>query len=313
MPRMFPNGADVEKDSMRTMVLAFWIFLWRKKRPYKSMCLMVFKGICSPINAQIFGWLLGEVHDRGRHGHLVIYCFLLLAINMMYNRAEYVYELDVPLSSVRYELTYRLQRQFLGMKGDTARCWPAGRCAAMLSYDVRKVVNLNWESIFEIARSSTTLIMCTIIMLHNTCNWPTERFACITIFTSLFVGSFLATILRQPKCLDLALRKRDWQLGWMAISRTQIREQREGKERDLDEAAQEVSDAAMVFRRRAFHYYFARLVSALAPAEMAFFAEAMVSSGGAAPGAEFCTTLSFAINLDFSVCWICLLPVNRYG
>jgi len=59
-----------------------------------------------------------------------------------------------------------------------------------------------------------------------------------------------------------------------------------------DQAAQEMSDAAMVFRKRAFHYYFIRLVAGLANTEMAFLAEATVAfvaglsaiQGGASTG-----------------------------
>merc|ERR1711957_316619 len=45
----------------------------------------------------------------------------------------------------------------------------------------------------------------------------------------------------------------------------------------VDTLAQDLSCAAMVFRKRAFHYYFIRLVASLACAEMAFFAEAVVA------------------------------------
>merc|ERR1740121_1687345 len=136
------------------------------------------------------------------------------------------------------------------MQGDLAQQWPAGRCFAMLSYDVVQAVNLNWESIFALVKCTTSLIMCTIIMIHNTgFGNPRVRGACMIIFVSLFVGTILVTWFREANCLDLANRKRDWQLAWMAISTMQVRQTREGIRFNRDEAAQEVSDAAMVFRK----------------------------------------------------------------
>lgn len=276
-PRVFPNGHE-DLDNMWGTVLAFWAFLWKKKRPYKCICLMVLEGVCIPMLAQILGWLLGEVNSNGSAHNLLKYCIMLFGVNLVYNRAEYIYEVDVPGASVRYELTYRLHKQFLGMQGDLAQQWPAGRCSAMLSYDVVQAVNLNWESIFALVKCTTSLIMCTIIMIHNTgVGNPRVRGACIIIFVSLFVGTILVTWFREANCLDLANRKRDWQLAWMAISTMQVRQTREGIRFNRDEAAQEVSDAAMVFRKRAFHYFFIRLVATLAPAQMSFFAEAVVA------------------------------------
>lgn len=199
------------------------------------------------MSAQVFGWLLGEMNNRGDTYALFIYSGLLLLLNLFYNRVEYIYEVDVPGASVRYELTYRLHKQFLAMEGELAKQWPPGRCSAMLSYDVVQAVNLNWESIFALVKSSTSLIMCTIIMYHNThAHGPRVQGACVVIFAALFSGTFIITRFREANCLDLAYRKRDWQLAWMAISTMQVRESREGVRFNLDAAAQEVSDAAMV-------------------------------------------------------------------
>merc|ERR1712048_1527888 len=38
-----------------------------------------------------------------------------------------------------------------------------------------------------------------------------------------------------------------------------------------------ISDATMLFRKRAFHYFFIRLVASMAPSEMTFFAVAAVA------------------------------------
>merc|ERR1719221_2238371 len=46
---------------------------------------------------------------------------------------------------------------------------------------------------------------------------------------------------------------------------------------DLDDAAQRLSDCAMVFRRRSLHYYFNHLAAAVSAAEMSFFAETIVA------------------------------------
>merc|ERR1712190_350170 len=152
-------------------------------------------------------------------------------------------------------------------------------CSSMQLYDVQQAIDLTWLQSFALAKCITTLTTCTVIMLWNTRDFPPECVACIVIFASLFIGSYFVTALRVEHCVDMALRKRDWQLGWLAIARTQIRERREGEHKalDLTEYAQRVSDCAKVFQRRFLHFYFIRLVAALAPSEMAFFAEAMVA------------------------------------
>lgn len=275
--KRFPCGVNVETDSMRMTVIGFWMFLWRKTKPYKCMACMIIEGVCDPMSAQVFGLLVGDIHNGGTYEDLVMDITLLLIINVIANRTEYIYEKEVPAASLRYQFTYRLQRHFLGMNGDVAECWPAGRCAAMQLYDIGQAIDKTWKSLFKLVKCCTTLIMCTLIMLHDTQDFPPERLACVIIFASLFVGSYSVTILREKNCIDLALRKRDWQVAWMALARAQVRGKRQGEEMDLDKAAQKVSDCAMVFRRRSLHYYFIHLVASLAATEMSFFAETMVA------------------------------------
>merc|ERR1712113_380543 len=107
-------------------------------------------------------------------------------------------------------------------------------------------------------------------MIHNSRGVQRMRISCSCIYLTLFLGAMLNVRFRLSNCKDLAKRKRDWELGWTALGVMQIRESREGRGRDKDTATQELSDAAMLFRKRAFHHFFIRLAAGMAPSEMTF-------------------------------------------
>jgi len=276
----WPSGRAENPTRIWPLIWAFWTFLWRKKQPYWCMVLMVVEGLCAPLLAQVVGWIADEIsnpsHDNGTW-NLFCYSCLALFLNIVESRADYIYEIEVPGASVRYEFTMRLQRQFLGMTGEDAKAWPAGRCSAVLNYDIVQAVNLTWESTFAIAKCFTSLSMLAWITQRNLHPaFPEIRLAFTLMFGILVAGTYVNQRLRRSNVLDLAKRKRDWELAWTGLSVMQIRESREGTGRRPDVAAQELGDAAMVYRKRAFHYFFVRFVCALAPSEMTFMAQSAV-------------------------------------
>merc|ERR1719162_2962464 len=151
--------------------------------------------------------MIGEMAPGGSKHMLLVYCCLACVVNLLNSRAEYVYEVEVPGASVRYELTFRLQRQFLGMQGELAKAWPPGRCSAVLNYDIIQAVNLCWESVFAIVKCNTTLVILTGLLFYNL-EGPVITACCCVIFMSLLVGTYFSGKMRQQTVIDLAERKR---------------------------------------------------------------------------------------------------------
>jgi len=273
----FPNG-ETRTDNVAAMVLATWVFLFRKKRPYSSVFLMVLVGIGPAITSQLLGSIVDQIQQGHSPSALLIYCCALFAVQLIQDRAFYLYELIVPLASVRHELRHRLQWAFLSMEFEAASVWPSGRCAAVLENDVNQMVNLTWGSLFVLTQHTATILGLIGLILYTNRDDHMLGFACLAMFVVLLAGSCANVRVRQANCMDLATRKRDWELAWVALATRQIREQREGSElRNPQEAAKVLSSAAFVYRKRAFHYYFIRLVASLSSSEMALLAQAAVA------------------------------------
>eukprot|EP00929_Paragymnodinium_shiwhaense_P034847 TRINITY_DN18911_c0_g1_i1.p1 TRINITY_DN18911_c0_g1~~TRINITY_DN18911_c0_g1_i1.p1 ORF type:complete len:639 (-),score=119.21 TRINITY_DN18911_c0_g1_i1:183-2099(-) len=274
------------------MIVSWWRFLWSKKQPWLCVVLMVVQGLCAPFQAQVFGWIVGDISKyvpddnsdelasyHGRIKELATYCLILLILNLVNARAYYVYEVEVPGASVRHELIVRLHRQFIGMSpdSDAAIRWPPGRCSAMLNYDVVNAVNLSWVSMFELIQCVTTFLTLLALMLYNNRHTADVAIGSSIIFLALLTGAVLNGRLRRWNSLDMAKRMRDWEMAWTSLSAAQIAEARAGKLSEPDTATQELADAAMVYRKRAFQYFFVRLVSELVPSEMTLIAQALVA------------------------------------
>lgn len=276
----FPDGETRTQDEA-AMVRAFWRFMSRKKRydTLKCSALMVVQGVCPAATAQLLALIADEITGPGgSERKLMVFCICLLAVNLLQSRAYYMYEIDVPGASVRWELNERLQRQFLGMRGATAKAWSPGRCAAVMDFDVIQAVNLTWESLFVLVQTITNFVALTAVMLYNNSTTRRMLITSALMLVVLFTGAFANLKLRQPNCLELAKRKRDWELAMMGLCTKQITENREGKKlRSEDEAAAVFGDCALVYRKRSFHYFFIRLVAALACAEMTFFCQATIA------------------------------------
>merc|ERR1719387_501796 len=133
-------------------------FFFAKKKPYFSISMNVITGALPPMESLIFSWIADSIGPEDNTSHLLKLVLLLLAVRLIRDRAYYLYEIDVPGASVRSELRQRLQRQFLGMRGDLAAAWPPGRCVALLDHDVGCAVRKLWFAIFRITELVVSIV-----------------------------------------------------------------------------------------------------------------------------------------------------------
>ncbi|CAK0864426.1 unnamed protein product [Prorocentrum cordatum] len=201
----------------------------------------------------------------------------MVVLNLLESWAAYKFERAVPLGGMRRELSNHLQRQFLGMDEGTAKYWPAGRCSAIIEYDVPQAVNLIWGAFFSIARNAASFaalfgLMC---WTHGEARLALSVSVATLVVLSANVSLNLAS--RRHNCLDLAKRKRDWYLMRMAVSTRQLREHRHDHQaRDVGILTMEYQEVNMVHASRSSHYFFAKLAGATASNELGFLAQAII-------------------------------------
>jgi len=284
--RPFPDG-ETRKDNFMALSWALIRFLFRKKKPYLSIFLMVVCGMAPAVESVLFAKIADEVRNSGSSITLFNYVVALLVVRTIYMRASYMYEVDVPGASVRFELRVRLQRKFIGMvsNGAAAGAWPPGRACACLDHDVNLLVNLLWKSIFTITEHSTSIVALGAALIYVNKHTHNIKVPSLLVFLSLLIAMLGIIHGRHRNIMDVAERKRDWRLAWMALSAMQIREAREGALKDadsekLDSDTHKFAESALVYRSRGFHNWFVNLLASMAMSEMAFCCKCILAFYG---------------------------------
>lgn len=270
---LFPGGGEPPEDHeprLRHFVLHFWKFLFFYKKPYFSLCMMVLCGILPPIEAILFSKIADGIGPNGDATAVLTNLMLICVVHFARDRAYYLYQIDVPLASVRHEFRHRLQRQFLAMRGELANTWNAGRAIGLMDHDVHMAVNSVWRAIFQLTQHFSAMVALFAVTVWL--NWQFIhyiRLPILVVFLSL-VGGMLSIVKgRHHVILDLTKRKRDWRLGWIGVASKQIDDAREGHlQNSLDDAQLEFGKAAFLYRSRAFHSFFGFLTAKMCMSEM---------------------------------------------
>eukprot|EP00931_Biecheleriopsis_adriatica_P089067 TRINITY_DN63257_c0_g1_i1.p1 TRINITY_DN63257_c0_g1~~TRINITY_DN63257_c0_g1_i1.p1 ORF type:complete len:582 (-),score=78.58 TRINITY_DN63257_c0_g1_i1:30-1724(-) len=277
--KSFPDG-ELRTNSVLHMSLALWRFLYAKKTADARFCffLRAIMGLEPALQTWFRALTIGEIQrltdpsytqTSTSYARMLFFAAAACFALCIYDRIHYRYEKDVPAASVRYELRQRLQRQLLEMRGDKARMWPAGRCAALLTNDVDSMVENSWRSAFDTLEQAIVCIALIFVMLYNCAESVGLILTCLVSTFCLFGGSLFDLKVRRPDIMDLQQRKRQALHTYTALSVLQISESRRQVNAPLtQEAQQEATDAAtscgsaaMLYRKRSFHCFFARLVS----------------------------------------------------
>eukprot|EP00746_Dinoflagellata_sp_MGD_P008750 gnl/MRDRNA2_/MRDRNA2_117568_c0_seq1.p1 gnl/MRDRNA2_/MRDRNA2_117568_c0~~gnl/MRDRNA2_/MRDRNA2_117568_c0_seq1.p1 ORF type:complete len:603 (+),score=88.87 gnl/MRDRNA2_/MRDRNA2_117568_c0_seq1:79-1887(+) len=284
---LFPGGGEPPEDHeprLRHFVFHFWKFLFFYKKPYFSLFMMVLCGILPPIQAIIFSWIADGIGPNGNVQEILRYVLLFGALHFAKDRAYYLYQIDVPLASVRWEFRHRLQRQFLVMKGELASTWPAGRAIGLMDHDVHMAVNWVWKAIFQITQHISAMVALFAVTVWL--NWKLIhyiRWPIMVVWLALLTSSIGIVRGRHHVILDLAKRKRDWRLGWMDVASKQIDDVRDGRlQQSLDDAQLEFGKAAFLYRSRAFHSFFGLLTAKMCMSEMVTLTKCLLAFFGCA-------------------------------
>lgn len=275
--RVFPLG-ETRVDNIFAMVVAFWAFMWRKTRPSSIAACgwSVLQALAPVANTHVFGMIVNEMKG-GTSRMLSAYCCLMMVLNLFESWAAYKFEMAVPLGGMRREFASHLQMHFLGMDEGTARYWPAGRCSAMIEYDVPQAVNLIWGAFFSIARNATSFVALFGLMCWTHGEARLALFVSVATFIVLSAHISLNLASRRHNCLDLAKRKRDWYLMRMAVSTRQLREHRQDHQaREVGILTMEYQEVNTVHASRSAHYFFAKLAATIASNEIGFLAQSVI-------------------------------------
>lgn len=273
----FPNG-ERQRENFLRMVKAFWIFVYRHKKPHFSVFLSLVCGICPAASAQLLGLIVDEITPAGSQQTLLILCASMLAVQLVQDRANYLFEIDVPLAGVRWELRCRLHREFLAMGGEKAYLWPAGRCTAVVNYDVNQSVGLVWASFFTLIRNTMNLAAVTALMLYTDHDAQKALIASSATFLILILGCWANIHSRRKNCLDLCKRKRDWEQAWLEVASAQLSDARAGPvSADHSDSLRNMTAATLNFTNRNTHYFFTRLVAVTASSEVTYVAQAAIA------------------------------------
>ena len=187
-----------------------------------------------------------------------------------------------------------LQGRFIGMQAEgIAGAWPAGRACSCLDHDVNLVVNLLWKSIFKVTEHSVSILALTIALVYVNKHTHHIKVPSILVFVSLFIAMLGIIHGRHRNIMDVAERKRDWRLAWMALSTMQIRDARKGRLEleHLDQNVHRFAEAALVYRSRGFHNWFVNLVASMAMSEMAFCCKCILAFYGPSNGFSYMAQL----------------------
>jgi len=279
------GGRPPEEDApgrMHHFVYFFWRFLFFYKKPYFSLTMMFLCGVLPPLETVIFSWIADGIGPGGSDAMLLKNLVLLAVVHFARDRAYYCYEIDVPAASVRWELRHRLERQFLSMQGDKAKCWTPGRAVAVMDHDVHIAVNSCWKAVFHLTKHFSAVIALVIsFYCMNKNRIPSIGLPAVVVFLSLIGGSMSIVYGRQHNLFDLTKRKQNWRMAWMGIATKQLDDHRDGRlQQSLDDAQLELGKAAFLYRKRAFHCYFGLLTASMAMTEMALLSKCLLAFFG---------------------------------
>lgn len=280
--KAFPNG-ETQTESPFKMIRAFWSFMLEWKRDGARTCIIisVLQGLVGPAGAQIFCWLMDEIStgtERSKIGPLknlpgtaqqmlLIWCVVLVLLHIFDIYLTWQYEMEVPEGGVVRQFKLRLQQQFVAMKGEAAVAWPAGRCQAVMQFDVGQVIGSIWIAVFSLSRYLTGCVAIIAVTIYSNRNELLGMISWGWIFFFLFLGSILDVMSRLAHLQDLATRKQQWVSMECAMVTKQIRMSREQQIQDAQEmetAAKLVEDASFAAWYRGAHSYLFGLASKLA-------------------------------------------------
>jgi len=276
-----------KRKSVIHMTFSLWGFLWSKSRTATRYCfvLSAIWGLCPAVESFLVARVIKTIIDSGNEDLnsaprlcLLVGCYA--AVCMLDDCLKYMYQKEMPGASVRHELRKRLQWVWLEMEGRDASCWPAGRCTAVQTIDVPRMVGLSWLSMFDTVREVFCSSALMFVVLYKGWVEPAVTLTVVLIFGILIAMGVAMVYVRRPNVEDLSQRKNDWNFHWLAIASMQIEARsRAATKKSREEIMQDVilhSNAALVNRRRSFHYFFLRLVTGFANSEMTMVAETAI-------------------------------------
>jgi len=285
----FPAGCINKRRGSRgvlIMSLATWKFFWRRTASTrKCLTLHVVEGMCPAASSVILSILVAMLSQMpGMHQSTNRYVLLVLGyglIQIIEDRCHYIYEIDIPGASVRHELRHRLQYEFLQLQKIDPEAWPAGRCVAILDGEVDSLVNNVWESMFQMAKQMMRLVSLVATVFWHLRNARGIQITLGAVYLLLAYGIINNVIAREPNLVDMAKRKRDWAFAMFSVATHQVHDSRQGLWRGSDgqdtlENVTFFGKVSMIYRKRAFHFYFVRLMSALVNKEMMTLAQTAV-------------------------------------
>lgn len=222
------------------------------------------------------GALSGTASLHGARRTFATLCIAVLLTGAAAKRLEYQFQLEVPLSGVRFHMRHALQRRLLrlhaevdpdrrsrSVKNTAARLTP-GTSAQLLDPLTAIAVNSVWGFVFEIPRLAGSL-------LASVCAGVVTRHNFGLAVPCLYVGSALLAwllvcvvfFLHKAPRQELAHLKAMWNLRYGSLAAEQaaaVMRTSDGKEADVDAMVDTYAKAAFVFRRRAFHDKFMSMV-----------------------------------------------------
>jgi len=175
-----------------------------------------------------------------------------------------------------------LQYEFLQLQKLSPEAWPAGRCMEILDSDVHLLVNNVWLAVFDLADQVTRLASLVVMVFWHLRNAKAIQITLAVTYLFLACGIINTTISRKRGLVDIAMRRRDSAFAMFSAATRQVHEASQGHlelgtgRQDTLEAATFFGKVAMVYRKRAFHFFFVRLVSLFANKEMMTLAQGAV-------------------------------------
>eukprot|EP00931_Biecheleriopsis_adriatica_P106308 TRINITY_DN80788_c0_g1_i1.p1 TRINITY_DN80788_c0_g1~~TRINITY_DN80788_c0_g1_i1.p1 ORF type:complete len:500 (+),score=77.18 TRINITY_DN80788_c0_g1_i1:64-1500(+) len=264
----FPCGETKTKD-MWSMTFAVWRFCFQKYRYVSCKCIVlkIIAGVLPPLISRLFGKIVDEMNPHGSAKHLSWLCLLFLVATFLQGRANFIYNVNVPGAGLRHELRQRLQREFLQMDGAALKHWPAGKCQVCLKTDVLKFTSLHWLSFFQVWYLIFGLCACAHVFLQTNSDkltfWPS-----LVIFFTLVFSSWGMTSARQENGQQLMNMRRDWEYIWHEVANDQLTKHRLGHDLDAEEMADQLGQAAMIYRKRDFHLFFFNISTTMLSQEL---------------------------------------------
>lgn len=266
------------------VTLALWRFLFKKKRQSAIPCVIVqaVEGVCPAVAAHLLGSIVWTLNHPEEQYLFYVWVVLFAFVSFLQDRCKYYYEMEVPGASVRQELRQRLQREFLSMAPEEAEVWPPGRCTALLGRDVTLMVKGVWLGFFQWVKHLTQGTSLVLETLYQTREIIGLQICLVVLYGIMCFGAWANSKARVPNMVDMAHRKRDWWCTVDAVASKQLEQKAHGCLRwgtetgDVVEAATFFGNVTMVYRKRAFHFFFVRMMSSLSNTEMVILAQVAI-------------------------------------